>query len=164
MAYGTDSDFNAWLSQFGYALPVGAPSPTVLRTRGSAYLDATYEPLWSGIRTDPLNQSDAWPRTGATLFCTTSIPDNVTPIAIVTASYRAAYLEALTPGILSGSPSSGPRVKWQKVDVIEREFFDDGAATIGNAGGFIDPSIDGAMKQFICDFGSSGFFFQSIGS
>lgn len=55
-------------------------------------------------------------------------------------------------------------MKWQKVDVIEREFFDDGAATIGNAGGFIDPSIDGAMKQFICDFGSSGFFFQSIGS
>lgn len=164
MAYGDDTGFQAWLDTFGYTLPVGAPSLAVLRARGSAYVDALYGAIWSGVPTDPLAQDNAWPRIGATINCTTVIADNIIPLPVVLASYRAAYLEAVTPGILSGGATGGPRVKRQKVDVIEREFFDDGAATIGNAGGFVDPSIDGAMKQFICVDDGAGFFFESIGS
>lgn len=146
----------------GYTLPGGSPSPLVLRTRGSTYLDAAYEPLITGVRTSVL-QDDAWPRAGAFFNCVTAIPDDLVPNLWITASYRAAYLEAVTPGILSSGSTGGPRVKRQKVDVIEREFFDDGATIAGGANGFVDPTIDGMVRAFICD-DSGGFFFTSIGS
>lgn len=162
MAYGDDSGFQAWLDSMGYVLPVGAPSIAVLRARGSAYLDATYEPLWTGQRADPLVQTDAWPRVNATINCVVAIPSDVTPPQVITASYRAGLLLAST--LASPSASTGARVKRQKVDVIEREFFDDGASQAGSAGGFVDPEIDGAMRAFICADTGAGFFFESIGS
>lgn len=163
MSYGDDTGFEAWLTGMGYTLPVSAPSPAVLRARGSAYLDGAYEALWTGTRTDTFTQDDAWPRTGATLNCVVAVPSDLIPPAVINASYRAAWLEGSTPGVLSGSPSSGPRVKRQKVDVIEREFFDDGKAAAGAATGFVDPEIDGAMRQFICD-AKAGPFLMTLGS
>lgn len=165
MAYGDDSGFTAWLATYGYSLPSGSPSEAILRARGSAYLDGTYEALWTGNRTDGVTQTDGWPRTGAYLNCTTAIDSDVTPAAVINASYRAAYLEAATPGILASSFQTGQRVKRQKVDVIEREFFDDGGAMAGSGkGAFVDAEIDGMMRQFICDRSDSVFMFQSIGS
>lgn len=150
--YGSDPDLAAWLAGMGYVLPSGAPSPAVLRQRGSAYLDATYEGLWSGQRSGGIDQERGWPRTGATIACTTPIPDDAIPVAIVHASYRAAWLDASNPGSLSASVTTGGRVRRQKVDVIEREFFDDGSSAAGEMGaGFLDSEIDGAMKPFICD-------------
>ena len=163
MAYGTDTGFEDWLEARGYTLP-GAPDLDVLLNRASAYIDATYEPLWTGVRVDPVDQELGWPRTGAKVNCVTAIADDVIPRAVVQATYRAAYLEGATAGILAPSPTTGPRVKRQKVDVIEREFFDDGAPGVGSArANFVDPEIDGAMRAFICE-ASGGFFFQSIGS
>lgn len=108
-----------------------AADPAQLRQIASDYLDATY--------------------------CFT--PDDTTGAAFLSALYRAAYLAA--GGIEVLFPvQTGARVKRQKVDVIEREFFDDGAGSAG----FVDPTINGLMRAFICDDGSSGFFFQSIGS
>lgn len=163
MSYGDDAGFTAYLASFGYTLPAG-PTPAILRARGSAYLDGTYEALWTGQRTGGVMQADGWPRTGAKIGCVTAIADDVTPLAVVNASYRAAWLEASVPGALSPAPSTGARVKRQKVDVIEREFFDDGKAQAGAAGGFIDPAIDGAMRAFICEDSGSGFLFMSVGS
>lgn len=163
-AYGTDQGFTDYLASMGYVLPAGAPTPLVLRTRGSAYIDATYEALWTGVRKGGVMQELGWERTGATLNCATPIPDDVIPPAVVNASYRAAWLDAVTPGVLSGSTSGGQRIKRQKVDVIEREFFDDGAATAGSgAGGFIDAEIDGAMRPLICDDEGNGAFMWSLG-
>jgi hypothetical protein len=164
MAYGDDSGFAAWLATMGHTLPADAPDPAVLRARGSAYLDGTYEGSWTGQRAGGVMQADGWPRTGAKLGCTVAIADDVIPLAVVNASYRAAWLAASAPGALSPAPTAGPRVKRQKVDVIEREFFDDGKAEAGSAGGFIDPEIDGAMRAFICDGQPSGFFFASVGT
>lgn len=164
MSYGTDQGFTDWLASMGYALPDGAPTPAVLRTRGSTYLDGTYEGLWTGQRTAGVMQADGWPRTGAKIGCTISIADDAIPLAVVNAAYRAAWLEASAPSALSPSPTVGARVKRQKVDVIEREFFDDGRAAAGAAGGFIDPEIDGAMRAFICTETGSGLFLMSVGS
>lgn len=164
MPYGTDQGFTAWLATYGYVLPAGSPTPAVLRARGSAYLDGTYEALWTGERVDGVMQELGWPRLGAVINCATPIPSDVIPPAIVGAAYRAAWLDAQTPGILSGSVSAGGRVKRQKVDVIEREFFDDGAVTAGSGGpAFIDAEIDGAMRPFICDQ-NGGAFIWAIGS
>lgn len=163
MAYGTDEGFETWLATMGYTLPDDAPTSAVLRARGSAYLDGTYEAHWCGQRTDGVTQEDGWPRTGAKIHCKTAIATDVIPVAVVTASYRAGWLEASTPGILSGSASGGGRIKRQKVDVVEREFFDDGKAEAGSGGpAFIDAEIDGAMRAFICD--EPPFVLKSIGS
>lgn len=161
MSYGNDSDFQSYLDTYGYELPLDAPTPAVLRARGSAYIDGTYGPLWSGA---PVAYPDLWPRTGAVLYCTTAVPSDAVPGAVIDAAYRAAYLEATTPGVLAGPVQSGPRVKRQKVDVIEREFFDDGASGAGSASGFIDPTIDGAMRAFICNAYDTPFIFESLGS
>lgn len=162
-AYGTDEGFTAWLGEQGYSLPAGAPAPAALRARGSAYVDG-YEPFWTGQRSGGVMQERGWPRTGATSNCTAAIPDDVIPIAVVTSTYRAAWLEASTPGVLTGSiVPAGERVKRQKVDVMEREFFDDGKAAVGSGPAFIDSVIDSLLGQFICDQ-KGGAFLWSLGS
>lgn len=165
--YGTDQGFTDWLASYGHTLPAGAPSPAILRQRGSTYLDATYEGLWTGTRTGGIMQERAWPRAGAVINCATPIADDVIPPSIIEASYRAAWLEGTSPGSTSGSSSvSGKRVKRQKVDVIEKEFFDDGSASAGSGNGaFIDPEIDGSMMMFICDqSGDNIAFVWALGS
>lgn len=165
MSYGDDPGFAAYLDEMGYALPAGAPSPAVLRARGSSYLDGAYEALWTGQRTAGVMQAYGWPRTGARIGCVTPIPDDVIPIAVVNAAYRAAWLEASVPGSLSPTPTVGARVKRERVEgAVEQEFFDDGKAASGAAGGFIDPAIDGAMQAFICEETGSGLFLMSVGS
>lgn len=156
-SYGTDEGFTTWLAEQGYVLPAGAPTAAVLRARGSAYVDG-YERYWTGQRTGGVTQELGWPRTGATVNCTVAIADDVIPPSVVTAAYRAAWLEAETPGSLTGSTGTpGARVRRQKVDTIEREFFDDGKATVGGGPGFIDSMIDGLLGQFICDAKGAAF-------
>lgn len=163
MSYGSDDGFATWLAQQGYILPADAPAPAVLRARGSIYVDS-YEQYWTGHRTDGAMQENAWPRTGATLNCVTAIASDVIPPSVVTATYRAAWLEASTPGILAGPQvAPGSRVKRQKVDVIEREFFDDGKHAVGSGPAFIDSLIDGLLGQFICNQKNAAFVW-SLGS
>ncbi|WP_303763809.1 DnaT-like ssDNA-binding protein [Sphingobium yanoikuyae] len=163
-AYGTDEGFSEWLAEQGLSLPSGASSPAVLRARGSAYVDG-YEAFWTGYRTDGAMQPLGWPRTGATVNCIQPVPSDAIPPAVINASYRAGYLEAATPGILAGpSITPGARVRRQKVDVIEREFFDDGKATIGGGPSFIDSQIDGWLSAFICDNSKTGAFMWTLGS
>lgn len=159
-AYGDDAGFEAWLAEQGHELPDDAPTPAVLRARGSIYVDS-YEKFWTGQRTGGVMQELGWPRTGATVNCTMPVPDDLIPLAVIAAAYRAAWLEAETPGILKGSAgTSGSRVKRQKVDVIEREFFDDGKAEIGGGPSFIDSQIDGLLSQFICDDTGAAFLWN----
>lgn len=163
-AYGDDAGFAAWLAEQGYVLPVSAPSPAVLRARGSAYVDG-YEAFWTGYRTGGVMQELGWPRTGATVNCVQPIPADVIPPAAINAAYRAAWLEANTPGILAGPATTpGARVKRQKVDVIEREFFDDGKTEVGGGPSFIDSQIDGWLSAFICDDSKAGAFMWTLGS
>lgn len=159
-AYGSDAGFAAWLASMGYELPPTAPDPVVLRTRGSSYLDGAYEGHWSGYRTDGVMQELGWPRTNATFNCVSAIDPDAIPVAVVNASYRAAYLDAVTPGVLFGVVATGDRkTKREKVDVIEVEYFDDSKSGIGSGASFIDGDIDGAMNAFICDEADGGTAF-----
>lgn len=151
-AYGDDAGFAAWLADNGFVLPIDAPTAAVLRQRGSSYLDATYAPkLWCSAKTGGFDQEREWPRTRALTAGGTEIDPNTVPSAWVRASYRAAWLEASSPGSLSASINTSERVKRQKADVIEREFFDGGAVVAGAGGlAMIDAEIDGMVAPYLC--------------
>lgn len=122
--YGTDGGFTDWLAANGYELSVGAPTPEVLRQRGSAYIDGRYGYRFSGSPTGGLSQERAWPRTGATDIYGNSIASDLIPNQVVEASYYAAWYESNSPGSLAMITNPSAMVKRQKVDTIEREFFD----------------------------------------
>jgi len=122
--YGGDSAIAAWMEANGYSLPEGAPSLAVLRQRGSVYIDATYGPRFKGQATGGYAQERAWPRTGAVVGGST-IPDDVVPVAVEHASYRAAYQEAIAPGSLTSIGSAAGVVKRERVEgAVEMEYFE----------------------------------------
>lgn len=118
--YGGDSEFNSWLTDNGYTLPVGAPSPAVLRNRGSQYIDAVYGSRFLGAVVDA-TQERQWPRERA-IVNGKLIPSDVVPVAVINASYQAAYQEAVKPGSLSVVGTSSSAVKRVKVGQIEKEY------------------------------------------
>lgn len=152
MAYGTDDEFIAWLAAQGLTLPVGA-NPTALRTIGSAYVDGAYEHrLTCSSRTGGYQQDAAWPRAGHFLNGQ-ELPHDFIPPSWVNASYRAGYLEAANPGWATGSQDPNRKTKREKVDVIEREFFD-ASSLVGTAdvaaGMPADGMINGMVQTWLC--------------
>jgi hypothetical protein len=93
-------------------------------TRGSDYIDGTYGARFAGTPTDP-DQINAWPRTGATVYGS-SIAGSVVPLRVIHASYEAALIELRKIGALTVLVDPAKKVKRQKVEGIEREFFEPG--------------------------------------
>lgn len=118
--YGDDAGFSAYAAAAGYTVPAGTISAA--RQRGSNYIDGTYGMRFPGVPTGGLAQERAWPRTGATAYGSTLASDLI-PQRVIDASYEAAYLEMVKPGSLSISFDPSRKVKRQKVEGIEREFF-----------------------------------------
>lgn len=160
--YGTDAEFQSWLTNNGFVLPVDAPNLAVLRQRGSDYVDATYASrLLCTQPTGGIEQERAWPRVGG------AWPDDAIPSAWVRASYRAAFLDAQNPGSLWTTTNPNARIKRQKVDgAVEREFFDNGASASGNgSGAVVDSIIDGIVGPYLCsEEDHSGLFLRAVGS
>lgn len=156
--YGDDSAFQAWLTANGLTLPVGAPSPAVLRLRGSAYVDGTYGPrLTCSAPTGGIDQDRAFPRTGHVVNGQT-LPDDAIPAKWVEASYRAAYLIATNPAFGSVTVNPLQRVKRQKVGPIEREFFEGGDVAAGAASiAPLDAEIEGLVASLLCPDTSGAF-------
>lgn len=146
--YGTDDGFTAWLTANGYTLAVSAPSKAVLRERGSVYIDGAYGDRFPGRPTGGLAQERAWPRTGATVYGSTLASDLV-PQRVIDASYMAAYLDATQPGALAVLVDPAKRVKRQKVDTIEREFFEPGANGAAIVAAPVSTVIEGLLAPLI---------------
>lgn len=151
--YGDDAGFTAWLAANGLTLPGGAPTVAVLREIGSGYVDAAYEPrLACSYRTGGFTQERAWPRSGHSVN-SQSVPTDLIPTPWINASYRAAYLQAVTPGWATGGTDPSRITKREKAGEVEREFFEAGkGAVAGNAApGFrVDPLIDGMVTPWLC--------------
>lgn len=162
--YGTDSDFTAWLAAEGLTLPDDAAASAVLRQRGSNYVDSVYAArLYCSAPTGGVSQERAWPRTGHSF--PVAIDSDVIPGAWERASYRAAYLDATRAGGLSKTVDPDKRVKRQKVDDIEREFFNNGESEAGASGAAIlDAEIDGMLAPFLCPKDAASMGLWSLGS
>lgn len=156
MAYGTNEGFEEWLSAQGLTLPDDAPDPAVLRQLGSAYVDSAYEyRLQCSRRAGGFSQELAWPRVGHRVNGQ-AVPSDLIPQAWVYASYRAAYLNAVTPGWSTDQVTPGRITKREKVDTVEREFFDQSQAGGGSdsAPGFpSDAVINGMILPWLCTSG-----------
>lgn len=151
MAYGSDQGLEDWLSAQGLELPAGSDR-AVLRNIGSSYLDAAYEARLScSSRTDGFEQELAWPRTGHVVNGQL-VPDTLIPLAWVNASYRAAYLTAITPGWATAGIDATRQTRREKVDVIEREFFSaaDAPGSDVAPGMPSDSIINGMVSAWLC--------------
>jgi len=149
--YGADDGFTSWLADNGLTLPDGAPTLAVLRNRGSGYVDAAYgDRLFCSAPAGGVSQERAWPRTGASAYGQ-AVDSAAIPLAWVNASYRAAWLIASNPDAFTATINPSARVKRQKVDVIEREFFDNGALVAGSGAlSVLDAEIDGLVAPYLC--------------
>lgn len=121
--YGDNAGFTAYAEAAGYVIPDGTGDAqiTAARQRGSLVIDR-YEPKFSGKRTGGYAQERAWPRTGATTYYGEAIPDNTVPVAIINASYEAAFLELTNPGSLSPVVTGSSTVRREKVGALEVEY------------------------------------------
>lgn len=147
--YGTDVGFEAWLTANGYTVPVSAPTSAVLRQRGSTYIDATFGERFPGYPTGGIEQDRLWPRTGATDAYGTAIGASTVPTVVIQASYMAGYLEATKPGSLSITINPNARVKRQKVEGIEREFFEPGKSDFFAPNAPVNSLIEGMLAPLI---------------
>lgn len=158
MAYGTDQGFQDWLAAQGLTLPDDAPAPAVLRQIGSSYVDAAYGyKLTCSRRTGGWEQELEFPRTGHYVNGQL-LPSDLIPQAWIYASYRAAYLNAITPGWSTDQVTPGRVTKRERVDVIERTFM---TAEEAGGGGSAAPGmpsdamINGLVTPFLCSEGRS---------
>ncbi|MGK9264663.1 hypothetical protein KXS15_27550 [Sinorhizobium meliloti] len=121
--YGENAGFTSYAEAAGYVFPDGTTDAqkTAARQRGSLVIDR-YEPKFSGRRTGGYAQERAWPRTGATTYYGEEIPSTEIPVAIINASYEAAFLELTNPGSLSPVVTGSSAVKREKIGQIEVEY------------------------------------------
>lgn len=155
-AYGTNAGFAAWLAAQGLSLPVGSLPIATLRAIGSGYVDAAYGwRLSCSQRTGGWAQELEWPRTGQSRNGQ-PIPPDLIPTGWIQASYRAAYLAAMTPGWTTRGSDPGRMTQRERVDVVERTFFAPGeAAGRGDIapGMPFDALINSLVTPWLCSAG-----------
>ncbi len=159
--YGTNEGFTAYATAAGYTVPSGDVAQA--RQRGSTYIDGAYGGRFVGVPTDGVDQERAWPRTGATAFGN-ALSTTLIPVRVINASYEAALLELKSPGSLSTTVDPAKRVKREKVDVIEREFFDPADLPLGGILGPVTSTIEGLLAPLLMpDTGDINVGIWSVG-
>lgn len=146
--YGSDDGFTAYLTAAGRTIPDGA-NRAAFRQRGSVYVDGTFGPRFPGEPANGIAQERAWPRTGAADIYGNTIADDVVPQRVIDASYEAAYIEMMTPGALSVVVDPARRLRRQKVDVIEREFFEPKSGSMFAPDAPVSSVIEGILYPLI---------------
>lgn len=150
--YGDDNGFNAWLTENGYTLPAGAPAPAVLRQRGSTYVDGLYgsqfsERRFSGAPTGGFAQERAFPRTGAKAY-NTDIPADVTPVAVINASYFAAWYEGNNDGALAATVVAAAQIKSEQIGKLKTDYFEGSGNALADATPML-LAVEGLLAPFL---------------
>ncbi|OJF97582.1 DnaT-like ssDNA-binding protein [Pararhizobium antarcticum] len=151
--YGDNAAFEAYAAAAGYTLPDGYTQPqvTAARQRGSMFVDR-YERFFSGNRTGGYQQERAWGRTGASTYYGEAIPSGEIPVAIINASYEAAFLELTNPYSLSPVVTGSSTVKREKIGQIEVEYSSSSSTSIADMVAMATPvvtTIEGLLWLFL---------------
>jgi hypothetical protein len=115
--YGTASGFRSYLTTRGITAPTGADDDDTVGAKlvvSSEWLDARYNTLFPGRKTNGRSQEREWPRLGASDHEGYAIDYTLTPVEVEYATYEAARREFTTPGVLSRDYTPN---KYQKVAV-----------------------------------------------
>lgn len=152
--YGDNAGFTVYAEAAGYVFPDGTTEPqkTAARQRGSLVIDR-YERFFSGTRTGGYSQERAWGRTGATTYYGEAIPAGEIPVAIINASYEAAFLELTNPGSLSPVVTGSSTVKREKVGQLEVEYAASSSTSVADMVAMATPvvtTIEGLLWPFLC--------------
>jgi hypothetical protein len=142
--YGDDGGFADWAAVAGHTFPDADMESA--RQRGSDYIDAVYGSRFTGTPTGGIDQERAWPRTGAWAFGA-SLASNLIPKRVINAAYQAALMEMVKPGALTVITDPTKRVKRQKIDTIEREFFEPGET--GSSSAPVSSVIEGLLAPLL---------------
>src|SRR5690606_14997513 len=86
--------------------------------------------------------------TGASIIGS-ALETDVIPDRVVKASYRAAYNAATNPSVLSVVVDPNRIVKRQKVDSIEREFFEPSEVTGAGVTASLSSDIEGLLAPLL---------------
>lgn len=151
--YGTTADFTTYATAAGYVFPDGTTDAQkdAARQRGSLVIDR-YEPRFSGRRTGGFAQERAWGRTGASTWYGEAIPAGEIPVAIINASYEAAFLELTSPGSLSPVVTGSSTVKREKVGQLEVEYAASSSTSVADMIAMATPVvtvIEGLLWPFL---------------
>jgi hypothetical protein len=151
--YGDNTAFTDYVTGNGYIVPSGTSDGliTAARQRGSMVVDR-YEVKFSGRRTGGFAQERAWPRTGAMTYYGEAVPPDIVPVAIVNASYEAAFLELMKPGSLSPVVTGSSVAKRKKVGQLEIEYSSSSAASVDELVALATPvvtTIEGLLFPFL---------------
>lgn len=151
--YGTTAEFTTYAAAAGYEFPEGTTDPQkdAARQRGSLVIDR-YERFFSGNRTGGYSQERAWGRTGASTYYGEAIPNGEIPVAIVNASYEAAFLELTNPGSLSPVVTGSATVKREKIGQLEVEYAASSTTSVADMVAMATPvvtTIEGLLWPFL---------------
>ncbi|MGQ3214783.1 MAG: DnaT-like ssDNA-binding protein [Shinella sp.] len=152
--YGTRADFTTYATAAGYVFPDGTTDAQkdAAMQRGSLVIDR-YERYFSGNRTGGYSQERAWGRTGASTYYGQAIPTGEIPVAILNASYEAAFLELTNPGSLSPVVTGSSTVKREKVGQLEVEYAASSSTSVADMIAMATPVvtvIEGMLWPFLC--------------
>lgn len=89
--------------------------------RATRWLSTTF--AWKGVRLKGRGQALAFPRIDATDREGEAVPSDEVPVEIVSACCIAATYERENPGALTPSVTMAERVKRERIDVIDTEYF-----------------------------------------
>jgi hypothetical protein len=112
----------------------------------TAYIDATWGPYMRGVRKGFV-QGLEWPRTGALDDAGYPLPDlpSCLQAAVAELAARAATAQ------LAADTDAGARIKRERVDVLETEYFDAGtsapAMSYGIVAGLLAPILNGSQPS-----------------
>lgn len=138
MAYGNTTDAQAFWTARGYS---GTPTDALL-AKASVFVDGLgWRMTRAGVpvsrfpgKPTAADQTDQWPRTGATDVYGRALASNAVPQAVINATYEAAHYEHQNAGALNAAIRADQRVVREKFDVVEFHYAEpQGAQMVGMA-------------------------------
>ena len=122
-SYIDDAFLTAYAAERGLTLPATVGEREVLLINAMDYIES-YADKFKGQRTDPANQELQWPREDVTIYGE-DLDKNTIPKELKRAHAQAA-VEASNADLFF--KDDGTRVKKEKLDVLEVEYFEGGSS------------------------------------
>lgn len=162
-AYGSDGEFETWMTAMGFSLPQGATAAGA-RVLGSSLLDGAYGNRFSGQVADPLQDLE-WPRLGAYRGLS-RLPSDAIPQPVIFASYFLGQYALNNPGAFFTGGASSELVKRETIGPMTTEYAVSTSWTpeqLARALSPVFPFVDGLVSSYLKDPDAKAIWVLSLG-